>query len=719
MHDENFHLPPPRIKDPLFILNALGYSYPDGPRALSGIDLAIASGDRIALVGQNGSGKTTLMKQLCGLLLPDHGTVCYRDEVLQGDHLDRSRLKIGLLFQDPDDQLFGHTLIDDVAFGPSNQGRSREHARQSAMQALGRVHLADRAYKAPHHLSYGQKKRAALAGLLAMQPEVLLLDEPTANLDPSQEQVFLDLLMDFKGTLVCISHDLLFLYELCRRAVVMSDGRIAHDYTMNDLVAQRSQLRSHGLDFSFRLVPVPNGEENGQPVRAYEDTAPTTSSSEPPMLELHDYHFHYADGTRALTGVDLRIEAGERMALVGENGAGKTTLLSCLLGVQQGRGTYLFDGQAVNRRSRRQLWRNIGMVFQDSADQLFCPSVGEELAFGLRQLGIPKNEIRQRTETALSMVRLEGFEQRVPLHMSGGERKRLALACVLAMTPKLLILDEPSAGLDPRGEELLLSVLSELDVTLLLVSHDMFFVGALTNRTIVMHQGAVFQDLPTDDFTKDSRLGNLNGLSYTFRQRCGETILALQHQHEHSHFHKHLHSHSHEHDGVVHAHLHGHIHAHRHRFLHSHPGEDKNHHHAKRRYHDHYHEGEHGVHDHGHLDHNHEPMIEQMPDSQTSKNEGGEKPKTFKEENMEGDHKHNHQHSHTHTHKHEHNHSHGDKTHAHPHEHEHSHDHGHEHSHSHDHGSGKDDHGHDHSGHHGSHDHDHPDHDNAPHDHDH
>ncbi len=601
MHEKNAHIPPPGVKDPLFCLTDLNYRYVDGPQALSGITLEIAPGDRIALVGQNGSGKTTLIKQICGLLLPDDGIVRFKGEPLQDDHLDRSRLSIGLLFQDPDDQLFGHTLIDDVAFGPSNQGLAREHAHAASLRALERVHLADKAYKPPHHLSFGQKKRAALAGLLAMQPEVLLLDEPTANLDPSQEQVFLDLLMDFAGTLVCVSHDLLFLYELCQRAVVMEKGRIAHDYTMNDLVAQRSRLRSHGLDFSFRLEPTTNCVDIGQPACTCRIACPSTTSPVPPMIDLHDYHFRYPDGTHALTGIDLCIESGERMALVGENGAGKSTLLACLLGLHKGDGTYLFEGRPVTRHSRRYLWRNIGMVFQDSADQLVCPSVEEEIAFGLRQLGVSKNEVRQRIEEALSLVHLEGFEGRVPLHMSGGERKRLALACVLAMSPKLIVLDEPSAGLDPRGEELLLAILGELDVTLLLVSHDMFFVGALTRRTVIMHQGAICQDMSTDGFFKDPGLANLNGLAYTYRLRCSEAILALQHEHEHSHFHRHLHDHPHEHQLMAHDHLHKHHHIHRHRFLHSHPGKDDPHEHAARRYHDdHHNEGDHGVHDHDH-----------------------------------------------------------------------------------------------------------------------
>ncbi|MGA6926605.1 MAG: energy-coupling factor transporter ATPase [Desulfosarcina sp.] len=577
------------MKGPLFRLQGLTYRYTDGPEALSDISLDIAKGDRVGLVGPNGSGKTTLIKQLCGLLLPDDGDVRFKGHRLDGEHLERSRLEIGLLFQDPDDQLFGYTVIDDAAFGPSNQGLSRELARQAAKRALRQVHLADKSYKAPHHLSFGQKKRAALAGLLAMQPTVLLLDEPTANLDPRQEEVFLDLLMDYQGTLICVSHDLIFLYELCDRAVVLKQGRIAHDYSMHDLVAQRSELRSYGLDFSFRLVvTATDNADNSEP--AAEGSMPSKALSGPPMLEMRNVAFRYPDGTLALTDITLSISKGERMSIVGENGAGKTTFLACLLGLRQGKGAYLFEGQPVARRVRKQLWRKIGMVFQDSADQLFCPSVAEEIAFGLEHLGLSKSEIGRRTAEALAKVHLQGFESRVPLHMSGGERKRLALACVLAMAPQLIILDEPTAGLDPHGVELLLSILGDLDATLLLVSHDMFLVESLTNRTIVMHQGRILQDLPTKVFLKDSRLGNLNGLAYAFRQRSSDAIRTLQHEHEHSHLHRHLHDHLHRHGDVVHDHLHAHTHEHRHRFSHTHPGEEKEaHRHAPRRYHDHDH----------------------------------------------------------------------------------------------------------------------------------
>jgi energy-coupling factor transporter ATP-binding protein EcfA2 len=594
----------PVLDNALFSVRGLDYHYPDEAHALADINLDIDAGDRIALVGQNGSGKTTLIKQLCGLLRPTAGTVHYKGKPLMGDHLKRSRLEIGLLFQDPDDQLFGHTLLDDAAFGPRNQGLSRPTAELAARQALQRVSLSDMAYKAPHNLSFGQKKRAALAGLLAMRPSVLLLDEPTANLDPRQEQVFLDLLSDFEGTLICVSHNLIFLYELCNRAMVLDKGRVQHDYTMRELVTQRQSLRLHGLDFTFRLIVT---DSTGDPVTGEMQCPPERSTllaeeaASPSIVDLREYHYRYPDGTNALNGIDLAIHRGERISLVGENGAGKTTLLSCLLGLRQGSGTFHFKGRAVTRRQRKTLWRQVGMVFQDCADQLFCPSVEEEIGFGLRWLGHSAQETRRRIGEALAMVHLEGFESRVPLHLSGGERKRLSLACVLAMQPELLILDEPTAGLDPHGEELLLSILRDLGGTLLLVSHDMFFVKALTCRVLVMHQGRVLEDLPIDAFLQDDRLGNLNGLAYSYRQHSSNAIRMLQHEHKHSHPHKHLHAHPHQHGDVEHNHLHEHEHIHRHRIIHSHPGEEKAHDHGAHHHYDH----EHPEHDQEPHDHHH------------------------------------------------------------------------------------------------------------------
>lgn len=606
MHDLNRPAPLPNPSETLFALRGVEYVYPGDIQALKGINLAIAPGNRLGLVGHNGSGKTTLVKQFCGLLQPSRGEAFYKGEKLEGAHLRQARLEIGLLFQDPDDQLFCHSLIEDVAFGPRNQGLSAASAETAARRALQQVELLDYAYKAPHALSYGQKKRAALAGLLAMRPEVLILDEPTANLDPRQEALFLDLLRDYPGTLIVISHDLLFLYELCERALVLDAGHVHHDYSMRELVSHRPSLREHGLDFSFRFAASDQESVNGHNHAPEETPAPVEAplpagNEGGPLIELQGYSFSYPDGTAALKGVDLQVQAGERLALVGENGAGKSTLLACLLGIHQGRGRYHYNGKALNGRRQKQLWSKVGLVFQDCADQLFCPSVFDEVAFGPRQRGYSEQEVERRVGEALRRVQLDGFEQRVPLKLSGGERKRLALASVLALGPEVLILDEPTAGLDPQGEELLLDILREVEATLLLVSHDMFFVRQLTDRALVMHRGSILRDYATGSFLDDSELASLNGLDYTYRDRCALEIRQIQHHHEHSHQHKHLHEHEHQHGDLSHSHTHEHQHEHTHHFHHSHDESGGHCHPPQKEFHDHTHFDHDGEpHDHEH-----------------------------------------------------------------------------------------------------------------------
>ncbi len=525
---------PPLSSDALFRLCGLSFHFSNDLPAISCIDLDIAARERIALVGRNGSGKTTLLKLLSGLFSPSSGTILYKGKRLTPKTPAATRLEIGVLFQDPDDQLFGHTVMDDAAFGPRNQGLSPKDAGQAARKALERVKMERLAFKAPHNLSYGQKKRAALAGLLAMEPEVLLLDEPFANLDPHQEHLLLDLLKNYPGTLICVSHDLISLFEICSRAVVLEQGRIERDCPLQELVALRSMMRRHGLDFTFRLK-APQGRPDSTSGREKNARSPSGRDPKPhdQLAAFRDYHYRYPDGTQALQGLQLSVHEGERVAIVGENGAGKTTLISCLSGLRQGRGEFVFGGQPVTRRRRKGLWREVGLVFQDCADQLFCSSVREEISFGLRQLGFSRHATRERVRESLSMVRLEGFEDRVPLHLSGGERKRLALACVLAMNPRLIILDEPTSGLDPEGEEQLLTILQNLRATLLLVSHDLFFIKALTHRTLVMHHGLIHRDLATESFHPNIDLRGHSGLSDLIRQRTTRAIAMLQHEHEH------------------------------------------------------------------------------------------------------------------------------------------------------------------------------------------
>ena len=513
----------------LMEVRSLEYRYPDGHKALDGIDLIIRSGERIAVMGSNGAGKTTLARHLNGLIRPGSGEIYYKGHLLAGAHLSTARLEIGMLFQDPDDQLFCNTLNEDVSFGPFNQNLTTAEVAERVSCALARTGLGHLRYKAPHHLSYGQRKRAAFATILAMNPQILVLDEPTTNFDPKQKHHLAHLIAEFTSTIICISHDLLFLETLCSRAVVLQKGKIIRDSSMRDILSDRDFL----CDFGFqRLFPAT------RPATGKGMTACNTAGASPPshsethgntpdglhkkshrqgLIQLKNCSYRYPDGTWGIRDVSFSVAEGENVAVMGENGAGKSTLLACLAGVLEGKGEYVFDSLPVSGKHRRNLWRHIGIVFQDPADQLLFPSTREEVAFGLKRMGLGGAQIAERVSEALAMVGLGGFEDRVPHHLSSGERKRVALASVLTMSPRVLVLDEPTANLDPKNEVVLYDILRSLPVTKIVVSHEINVISSLCERTIVLHDGRIVRDCSTAALLADESLIETSGLDYTVK----------------------------------------------------------------------------------------------------------------------------------------------------------------------------------------------------------
>ncbi|SDF36373.1 cobalt/nickel transport system ATP-binding protein [Blastococcus aurantiacus] len=226
-----------------------------------------------------------------------------------------------------------------------------------------------------------------------------------------------------------------------------------------------------------------------------------------PSLLVEDVAFAYPDGHQALYGVDLRIEPGERVALLGPNGAGKTTLVLHLNGIlRPGRGTISVAGLPVTKTNLREVRRRVGIVFQDPDDQLFMPTVGEDVAFGPRNLGLPEPEVAARVAAALEQVGMEGYADRPPHHLSFGQRRRVAVATVLSMHPEILVLDEPSSNLDPAGRRELAEVLDALPVTLLMVTHDLPYAMQLCARSVVLDRGVVVADGGTRGLLADPAL---------------------------------------------------------------------------------------------------------------------------------------------------------------------------------------------------------------------
>ena len=240
---------------PSLAVHDLAFAYPDGHQALFGVDLTLQPGERVALLGPNGAGKTTLVMHLNGILRGGQGTVEVAGLPVVPANYQEVRRRVGIVFQDPDDQLFMPTVREDVAFGPANLGVRGPELEDRVMEALAAVGMQDFADRPPHHLSFGQRRRVAVATVLAMRPEILVLDEPSSNLDPASRRELAAILRGLPVTLLMVTHDLPYAMELCPRAVILAEGSIVADGTTRDILCDDALLRAHRLELPFGFDP--------------------------------------------------------------------------------------------------------------------------------------------------------------------------------------------------------------------------------------------------------------------------------------------------------------------------------------------------------------------------------------------------------------------------------------------------------------------------------
>jgi len=243
------------MSTPVLDVRGLAYAYPDGHQALFGVDLHVHRGERVALLGPNGAGKTTLVLHLNGILRPGAGTVAVSGLPVEKPNLTEVRRRVGVVFQDPDDQLFMPSVRDDVAFGPANLGVKGAALERRVTEALERVGMVEFIDRPPHHLSFGQRRRVAVATVLAMEPEVLVLDEPSSNLDPASRRELADILRSLDVTVLMVTHDLPYALELCPRSVVLSGGVIVADGSTYDILTDDALMTAHRLELPFGFDP--------------------------------------------------------------------------------------------------------------------------------------------------------------------------------------------------------------------------------------------------------------------------------------------------------------------------------------------------------------------------------------------------------------------------------------------------------------------------------
>ncbi|MGX5680037.1 ABC transporter ATP-binding protein [Schumannella luteola] len=452
--------------------------------AVRHLDLDIGPGERVLLLGASGAGKSTVVHALAGVLGGDDEGE--REGILELDGLapEASRGRVGLVLQDPDSQVILARVGDDVAFGCENLAVPREEIWERVAEALEAVGLDLPLDHPTSALSGGQKQRLALAGVLAMRPGLLLLDEPTANLDPEGVAEVRDAVagvLDRTGaTFVVIEHRVEVWRDVVTRVVALDpEGGIRADGPLDEVLAREGEaLASEGV-----WVP---GHHPGAPKR--------TRDAGAVVLRTEDLAIARVKDTPLGTGIDLELRAGTALAVSGPNGAGKSTLgltLAGLLPPEHGR--VLAETIAGDlppdpiRWKSRDLLTRIGTVFQDPEHQFLAPTVREELAVGPRALGLPAAEITERIEEVASRLRLSRLLEANPFTLSGGEKRRLSVATVLVTRPAVLVLDEPTFGQDSRTWAELVALLAELldrGSAIVAVTHDAEFIAALADAEV-------------------------------------------------------------------------------------------------------------------------------------------------------------------------------------------------------------------------------------------
>jgi energy-coupling factor transporter ATPase len=540
------------MNQPLVRIENLYHTY-DGPRpveALRGISLAIREGEYVAIVGANGSGKSTLARHLNALLLPTRGEVWIAGlNTRQATNWREIRRTVQMVFQQPDAQLVATVVEEDVAFGPENFGVPEAELPPRVRQALETVGLWAQRQRPPHLLSAGQKQRVAIAGALAVHPRLLVLDEATAMLDPVGRAAVLDIVRQLQvqgTTIIAITHEMDEAAQ-ADRVVVLDAGRLALDGPPRQVFAHAAELRALSLDvppitdLALRLgLPVCLSADelvgalsNGLPTppptllpsheRGAEATPP--ADDDQAIIQVVALSHVYLRGSPleapALEGVDFTVRRGEIAGLIGPTGSGKSTLLQHLNGLlppQAGRVVVAGQDLADPATDRRTIRRTVGLVFQQPEDQLFERYVGDDVAFGPRQSKLPKEEIRERVRWAMESVGLgfAAFKDRLTMTLSGGERRRAALAGVLALRPQVLVADEPTAGLDPRTRAEVLRIFQRLHdegVTLVIASHHMDDIAALCKRIVALDEGRVFAAGMTREIFAQPELLHRHGLA--------------------------------------------------------------------------------------------------------------------------------------------------------------------------------------------------------------
>lgn len=517
--------------------------------AIDDVTLDVEQGDFIAILGHNGSGKSTLAKHINALLKATEGTV-YIDgkDCANGDNEWDIRREVGMVFQNPDNQIIGTIVEEDVAFGPENLGVSTEDIWNRVLESLDTVNMAAYSSSSPNKLSGGQKQRVAIAGILAMEPRCIVLDESTAMLDPKGRQTVLDVVNRLNKekniTIIFITHNMEeVLYA--NKIYIMNQGRIALCGTPREVFADRDKLLNCGMELpeiSKLVYGLIDGglsispgtmtvTELGNQLYKYKDKINYKADRVPKVSKakvainpkkaiiLNEVSYTYSKGTvdekKALEGINLSFGKGEFVGIVGHTGSGKSTLLQQLNGLLKPEsGIIYYNGEDIYDKSFDifELRKKVGLVFQYPEYQLFAETIFDDVVFGPNNMGLTRLEAQKRAFEAIDQVGLgDAYYDVSPFQLSGGQKRRVAIAGIIAMKPEYLVLDEPTAGLDANGKKEIYTLLKTLNqdnnMTIVVVSHSMEDMAEYVDRIVVMNKGKVkYDDAPEVIFSYGEEL---------------------------------------------------------------------------------------------------------------------------------------------------------------------------------------------------------------------
>jgi energy-coupling factor transport system ATP-binding protein len=506
--------------------------------AITNLNIDIKPSEIVFITGPAGAGKTTFCRFINGLIPHFYTGKLEGKVVVRG--MDTAEYPpetlcgyVGLIFDNPSNQLFNLTVYDEIAFGPENLCIPPDKIREIVADALKFCRLETYVDKTPHHLSGGEQQACALASIMAMRPQVYVLDEPTANLDPYGTELVFDRVEDLfrteKKTGIIVEHKLEQISKLADRMIVLDQGKIILEGKPREVMQSVDKLSQLGLKVpqvtllahnlqkkGIDLQNLPTSLEEGintisglldqgklevidkNSKQRGENIVETTTNEKEVLVDCQDIWYTYPDGTEALKGVDLKIHKGDFLGLIGKNGSGKTTLAKIIKGLYsptKGKvlvsGTDLFEKTGIDRA------KTVGYVFQNPDDQIFSKTIRDEIGFGLRFLKLSKDEEEKLINKAAATMELQDHLDKNPFDVSQGLRQRVAIASVLIFEPEIFIIDEPTTGQDFARSKIIMDMvraLHRIGKTIIIVTHDMELIAEYAQRLVVMRGGKMLLD---------------------------------------------------------------------------------------------------------------------------------------------------------------------------------------------------------------------------------